>query len=177
MEEKDLKTFMHKIYSISNKVQQIRGTDYMLNSGIKINTAALSTLKVISQCNGKNMTEIGMEMGVTKGAISQMVLKLEKKGLVQKNRSEHNDKNYFITLTHKGTEALNEYDQMRDMLYHGMSEVLSHYQKEEIEVIWNFLCQTNQLMGKYKSYASYKVDKTSDEIKNCDLEFLNKEGE
>lgn len=174
MEEKNLKSFLHKIYNISSRVQQIRSTDIMLNAGTKLNTAALSTLDVISQNPDKNMSEISIIMGITKGAVSQMALKLEKKRLIEKNKSEHNDKNYFITLTPKGAEALDEYYLMHDRLYHGMSEVLSHYQKDEIETIWKFLCQTNQFMDSYKADTAYKVCETSEDTQNCDIEFLNK---
>ena len=176
MEELKLKAFLHKIYNISSRVHQLRSKDITLTLGIKLNTAALSTLNVISQNPEKNMSEISTTMGITKGAISQMVLKLEDKGLVQKNRSENNDKNYFITLTPTGEQALNEYYQLHDQLYEGMSNVLSHYQKEEIEVIWKFLCETSCLMDSYKTDVVHDLEKGCEDSKNCDIEFLRKGG-
>jgi len=173
MENRKMKDYLYKLYNISSRVQQIRCTDIKLGASIMLNTAALSTLDVIQQNQDKNMSEISSIMGITKGAISQMALKLEKKGVIQKHKSEYNDKNYFMRLTPKGMQALEEYHSIHDRLYHGMSEVLSNYQKEEIEVIWKFLYQTNQFMDKFKSDISYEENEKSAKLSSCDNEFMN----
>lgn len=49
-----------------------------------------------------NVTEFARAAGITKGAVSQVVKKLEAKGLVRRRRKESNAKEVFLELTAAG---------------------------------------------------------------------------
>src|SRR3990170_2985269 len=53
---------------------------------------------------GVNVTEFARAVGITKGAVSQFVKKLENKGLVRKYKGSGNDKEVFLELTRAGRD-------------------------------------------------------------------------
>jgi len=55
-----------------------------------------------------NISELARASGVTKGAISQVVKKLEKKGFVKRYKKAANDKEVFLELTERGEKAWEE---------------------------------------------------------------------
>jgi DNA-binding MarR family transcriptional regulator len=54
---------------------------------------------------GMNITEFAETAGVTKGAVSQIVAKLERKGVVRRYKKTDNDKEVLIELTKAGKDA------------------------------------------------------------------------
>ncbi len=61
-------------------------------------------LDMIGDHPGVNITEFARAAGITKGAVSQVVKKLEKKGLVERYKSGDNDKEVFLELTRPGRD-------------------------------------------------------------------------
>jgi DNA-binding MarR family transcriptional regulator len=59
-------------------------------------------LDIVGDDPGLNITEFAKKAGVTKGAISQVVSKLEKKGALKRFKSEANDKEIRLELTELG---------------------------------------------------------------------------
>ena len=55
-----------------------------------------------------NLTELARASGVTKGAISQIVKKLETKGVIRRYKKAANDKEVFIELTETGKKTCEE---------------------------------------------------------------------
>lgn len=55
-----------------------------------------------------NITDLARASGVTKGAISQIVKKLETKGIIRRYKKASNDKEVFIELTEAGKDAYEE---------------------------------------------------------------------
>jgi len=61
-------------------------------------------LDTIGDHPGMNMTEFANAIGITKGAVSHFVAKLEKKELLQRYKSGDNGKEVFLELTRTGRE-------------------------------------------------------------------------
>ncbi len=59
-------------------------------------------LDIVGDDPGLNITEFAKTTGVTKGAISQVVSKLEKKGALRRFKSEENEKEIRLELTQLG---------------------------------------------------------------------------
>lgn len=65
----------------------------------------IHTLHAIGAKPGMNVTQLAALLGVTKGAISQVVSKLSKKGLVNRYKEPENNKQVLLALTQKGQDA------------------------------------------------------------------------
>lgn len=80
-------------------------TDYGIDE--PITQAAIHTLEAVGKNEGINVTELAKRLGITKGAVSQMIGRLIRKGLVSKNRLADNEKEVMLNLTEKGWQVFN----------------------------------------------------------------------
>ncbi len=62
-------------------------------------------LDMIGNHPGVNVTEFARAAGITKGAVSQVVKKLENKGLIRRYKGGNNDKEVFLELTRAGRDV------------------------------------------------------------------------
>ncbi len=71
-------------------------------TGVPLYGSEIHTIQAIGKSIGTNVTELAEKMGVTKGAVSQMVSKLVEKGMVRKTRAQDNAKEVVLELTELG---------------------------------------------------------------------------
>lgn len=111
--------------------------------GEKLTLVELMLLLTISESEGIFATEIAKKWKKTKGAISQILKKLETKGLIDKQRDSHDAKMYGLFLTERGRQIIEEFDQQDTV----ESPVILEKMREEFteEQINNFYC----VMRKY----------------------------
>ena len=102
MNRDNLKSFMDDFYSISNKMNQIRNKPVKFEGNITVNSLDLFFQDVVGKNKEVKMYEIGAILGLTKGAVSQMAVKLEKKGLIKKTKSKDNARGIYLELTAEG---------------------------------------------------------------------------
>ncbi|AIE60025.1 MarR family winged helix-turn-helix transcriptional regulator [Bacillus methanolicus] len=87
-------------------------------------------LHLLSKKEKFMVTEIASEMGVRPSAITVMVERLHKNGLVIRDRDENDRRVVFIQLTDKGYEILQKAKQKR---FQTISNYLKHLESEELE--------------------------------------------
>jgi DNA-binding MarR family transcriptional regulator len=85
-----------------------------------------------------NITEFAHFMGVTKGAISQVVKKLEAKGVVRRYKKSSNDKEVFIELTKAGRDFYQKHQEINEETIRPLHEELKKYPEEKIEFLVTF---------------------------------------
>lgn len=154
MNQDSLKSFMDDFYSISNKMNQIRNTPVKFKGNITVNSAGLFFLDVVGKNKGVKMYEIGAILGLTKGAVSQMAVKLEEKGLIKKTKSKDNARDIYLELTAEGHRIDKKQQQLRTIMYEGISGIVSDYSDQDIAVIRKFLLQTVEYMEQYQKKLS-----------------------
>lgn len=103
----------------------------------------LMLLLTIYENEGITATEISKKWKKTKGAVSQMLKKLEEKELIIKKRDVHDAKIYGLFLTTKGKHIIEEFDQQDTV----ESPIILDKMREEFteEQIRDFYC----VMRKY----------------------------
>ena len=82
MERKEL---IEDIYALANRVKQVKNKELHFSDLPMINMAALHLMEVIEENPNNNASEFAELLGITKGALSQQVKKLEMKGLVERS--------------------------------------------------------------------------------------------
>ncbi len=101
----------------------------------------------------KNLTELAHEIGVTKGAISQIVAKLEKKGAIRRFKEDGNAKEIRIELTDKGREIYGHHKNTNDKTILQVQSILKPYNDDKVQSFMelfqsleDFLDDTKKLM-------------------------------
>ena len=84
---------------------------------------------------GMNVTEFAVAAGVTKGAISQLVSKLEKKGIVRRYKKSTNDKEVFLELTKTGQEVYRQHKEINKQTIKPLDDELSKHSDEKVEFL------------------------------------------
>ena len=110
-----------KIHAVDKKTRTY-GTE------VKLHDAEIHMIKSIKENDGIHVTGLADILGVTKGAVSQILMKLEKKGMIQKKIDPDNLSRLSLCLTSKGEVAYfhheelhEEFDQMVDSILEGTS--------------------------------------------------------
>ncbi|MCQ1536076.1 MarR family transcriptional regulator [Methanosarcina sp. KYL-1] len=116
-----------------NKAYALEKEPVDLGNGVLLYPSEFHVIEVVGKYPEKNLTAIASHLGVTKGAISQMVRKLEKKGLVKKVRTPENKKNIMLELTGFGQEAFEWHRALHESLETGVREELARMSNAEIE--------------------------------------------
>ena len=101
--------------------------------------AEVHVLEMIGTNPGITATDIVNNMQVTKGAISQIVSKLNRKGLVQKSSRTGNLKTQEITLTEKGREVFLLHEEYERELMHRMNAELKKCRPEDIRIFTSMI--------------------------------------
>ncbi len=82
-----------------------------------------------------NVTEFAHTVGVTKGAISQVVKKLEDKGVVRRYKNSSSDKEVFIELTRAGRDIYQKHKEINEETIRPLYEELKKYPAEKVEFL------------------------------------------
>lgn len=106
---KAMERFIHK-YNQVEKKKRTYGTDMLLSR------AEIHTVAAVGDTPGVNVTTLAQQLGITKGAASQMIYRLVDKGLVEKSVSPNSDTEVCLTLTQLGKKAYKEHEK-----YHATS--------------------------------------------------------
>ena len=100
-----------------------------------------------------NVTELAGVVGVTKGAISQLVKKLEAKGIVRRYKKSSNDKEVFIELTKTGSHRYRKHQAINDETVRTLSKELGRYSDDKVE----FLLKMFHWFNSFLDHSSEKM--------------------
>ena len=100
-----LMTVAWKLFELNKKLQNF-GTD------IELFESEIHMIMYIEDNPELHVSGLANKIGVTKGAVSQTVTKLVKKGMVTKVRDSHNMSRTLLRLTPKGKIAYREHERL-----------------------------------------------------------------
>lgn len=106
------------------------------------------TIEAIGKNNKINVTQLAQYLGITKGAVSQMIDKLIKKDLVNKKMISDTENEVSLELTEKGTIVYNGHEEYHKEFYAEISKRLSHLSDNSIETVLGILSELEQLLDK-----------------------------
>ena len=98
--------------------------------------------------NPTNATQMAEVLGITKGAVSQTIARLEKKGILQKEKDPLNKNELTLSFTPLGKEIFNKYQKLKSEAFRKYINMLSSYSENEFDVIDRFLTQLEEIFNK-----------------------------
>lgn len=118
-----------------NKLKEAEKIPIDFGSGERLYSSEIHTIVYIGSHPDINVTNLAKIMGVTKGAISQAIKKLEKKKLVERHRSPTNNKEILLHLTKKG-----------EIDYHGHEAFHAKHDAEFFQALANISSEQIQFL-------------------------------
>jgi len=114
--KKEKSEMIAELIKLSNKFNRIEKKPIDFGTNEKLFPSEIHTIEAIGKKSYTTVTELCECVGITKGAVSQTVSKLENKGYVEKKRSDAYAKEKIITLTQKGQIAYAGHEKLHDKI-------------------------------------------------------------
>lgn len=127
-------TFLRVVTKISELDRKTRhyGTDQLLYE------AEIHMVKSIKENEGIHVTGLADMLGVTKGAVSQIIGKLERKGMIVKDTDPRNLSRLILRLTAKGETAYLHHEKLHQQFDGLFNSALENASEENKAFLKNF---------------------------------------
>ena len=133
-----------KLFEVDKKTRYY-GTDQQLYE------AEIHMIKSIKESEGIHVTGLADLLGVTKGAVSQIIMRLQKKGMIIKDTDPRNLSRLVLRLTPKGETAYVNHEKLHQEFDDLVSEILKDASEDKIAFLREFLDVLNNRMDDYES--------------------------
>ena len=99
-------------------------------AGLKVTPAQLGILFILKKRNSQTMTELSQELGTDNSAVTRAVDRLEKSGLVERNNSADDRREYHITITNAGVD---ETERVRKVIVAINKKITDEFSSKELD--------------------------------------------
>lgn len=123
-----------------DKTPQKFGTDELLSH------SEIHLIEIIGENDGLSVTDLGKLLGITKGAVSQGLKKLESRGYTVKETDPANLSRSMVQLTSKGQTAFWAHKHWHEKMDGGFSRYLADLNPKDLAVISQFLGRTEDFL-------------------------------
>jgi len=135
-QQEQIVDLFHKIIA---KFQQREKKPHDFGTGDILYRFELHTIDAIYKNPNITVSELSENLFVTKGAISQIITKLIKKGFITRVKDPISNKKIFLTLTQKGTFIAEKHIEFHKKMMLEMAKSFGKEQKENTTLLLNFL--------------------------------------
>ena len=116
------------------------GTDCFLTH------AEIHLVEIIGKNSGSSVSDIARILGITRGAVSQNLKKLEAKKLSFKVADSENISRSLVSLTDKGKTAFDEHKKWHEKMDGGFVDYLEALQDNELDTISDFMSRVEDFL-------------------------------
>ncbi|MCT4593834.1 MAG: MarR family transcriptional regulator [Anaeromicrobium sp.] len=149
MIEKNVKTVVEKFMMMIEKLSSSSRKPRDYGTDVDIYRSEIHIMKVIGDYSNLHVSEIARKFRVTKGAISQILKKLERKGLVEKYLDETNNTRLLVKLTDKGRGAYEHHEEYHRKYDKDIFTYLEELDDHELEVLLTFIEKVSDMAEKH----------------------------
>lgn len=144
-------TFLRLVTKISEIDKKTRNYE----TDQKLHNAEIHMIKAIYENKGIHVTALADMLGVTKGAISQVLLKLQKKEMILKKSDPKNLSRLLLYVTPKGEIAYKAHEKIHRDFNVTFYKALSEFDDEQKQVIKKFLDNLETGIERFEENESF----------------------
>ncbi len=130
--ESQIKLFINQAVFLDKKRK-------FIYEGIHLHPSEIHLMLETKGDQAVNATKIAERLGITKGAVSQTLTRLESKGIIEKTKDPYCKNELSITLTPLGKKAYEQHQEMFDEFAKIIKNLSAQYSEKEQEIIKDFL--------------------------------------
>lgn len=149
MREDKKKNVIEKYITLTEKISKNSNEPRNFETDVEIYRSEIHIINVIGYNDDIHISEIARKFGVTKGAISKTIKKLERKGLVEKRIDKTNNTRTLVKLTDKGMKAYYAHEKYHNEYDRDMFSYLESLTDHELEILYTFLDKANEMTEKH----------------------------
>lgn len=117
-----------------------------LGTGDRFSATQIHLTEAIGKEKGNTVTGLSRYFMVTKGAISQIVSQLYKKGYIAKKKRAGNDKEIILELTEKGWMAFKVHENHNQSTVKELIRLQEKYSQEDLHAFVNILSDIEKIL-------------------------------
>jgi DNA-binding MarR family transcriptional regulator len=141
-------SLMPQFSKVSKLWQQLESKPRKLGTETDLSGSEIHLIAVVGQKEGLSVTDLAKHLGITKGAVSQTLKKLDGKGLVVKETDPTNTSRITVSLSTKGKVAYYSHLQWHETVDGGFRDYFVHLPEEKIRFLEEFLSNLEQFLKK-----------------------------
>lgn len=127
--------FDHRFNRLIIKWNQLERRPRDYGTGDELHPSEIHTIVAISENPDSHMAHLAKTVGVTRGAIMQLVKKLEKRGLIERFMKEHDNKKVFLKLSSSGEKAVEGHTAYHKGMYDDLFILIKKFGMKELELL------------------------------------------
>jgi DNA-binding MarR family transcriptional regulator len=133
---------------LSKLWQQLDSKPRKLGTDTELSGSEIHLIEVVGQNESLSVTGLAKRLGITKGAVSQTLKRLERKGLIAKEVDPTNSSRITVSLSTKGKVAYYSHLQWHETMDGGFRNYFVHLPEEKIRFLEEFLSIFEQFLKK-----------------------------
>jgi len=141
-----------KFESLMELAQKLDKMPKAFGTGQDLTHSEIHLIEIVGDNPGLSVTDIATLIGVTKGAISQNLKRLEAKGLSSKSQDPKNLSRTIVALSAKGKTAYWAHKHWHETMDGGFSRYLAGIEKRDMQVILDFLTRVENFLIRRLDY-------------------------
>ena len=142
---------MYLLDAVLTKTESLHAPSNDFGTGVPIYRKEIHTVQAIGRYPKINITALSEHMGVTKGAISQTVAKLIKKGMVRKQYAQGSKKELILELTDLGWTGFRNHEKFHMDMLNIAREYYGNQFKKKIGMFKTVMTDFNAILDKYET--------------------------
>lgn len=150
MDKKKFQALIERFMRINININQMHSDCITIDGKNALTVGEIHLIECIGKHRESNVTEMAEILGRTKGAVSQMAVKLEKKGLCIKEKHGNNNKEIILSLTQEGQRVFEEHEKLHNDLYRDIASALDEIDEKSFNEIESILGITEKYLDEYK---------------------------
>jgi len=135
---------------VVTKLGSIHAPRHDFRTGIPLYRSEIHTVQAVGHQPGINITQLAEHLGVTKGAVSQMINKLVKKGLVYKTRIGTDSREIVLNLTELGLIGFHAHEQFHLEMYKIIREYFGDEFDSKVDLFIAVMTDLNGILDKFE---------------------------
>lgn len=137
---KQYRDLIEKFIRYGNAYAKFYEKQYEFGTQIKFSAAQIQTLEYILENENQNMSEIAKRLGVSKSTFTRNVNKLMDKNLLEKHKTDTNQKDIYLHINEYGKKIYNEYTKyINTVLFDELFKLANQVPEEYLEIIKEML--------------------------------------
>lgn len=138
----------HYMVKLFNRYLDLGRRPYEYCEGISLYPNEIHAVEYIATSSTTNQTDLAVKQGITRGAVSKMVSKLESLGLLQRYKYYSTQKEIFLHLTELGVRAYDGHKAYHADMWQNLTAYFDGLTEEQQATILDFLRKYEEEMEK-----------------------------
>lgn len=142
---------MMQFIRVNKKFQKFEKNPIEFGAGQKLYPSEIHILDAVGNGIGSNVTVLSQQFGITKGAVSQVVHKLDEKNLIKKEKIPGNAKEVKLTLTDDGRNAFKIQHDLHKNFEDEFFNYFKNLEQDKVDTFFEIMGRIDDFMDKFLS--------------------------